>query len=105
MSVGLLGKGSPLQNQNLTLYTAPYATYTTLDITCVNMGYGPANINIAITDNPTNILMKDYIEYKLNLIAGGNFNVAAMTLSPTESIIVYSDADGCVFRISGVEKN
>lgn len=105
MSVGLLGKGSPLQNQNLTLYTAPINIgYTTLDITCVNMGASTSRINIAITTTPYNIDMKDYIEYKLELAPGDNFDVVAMTISSGETVVVFSDNKDCVFRVSGVEK-
>lgn len=105
MSVGLLGRGSPLQNQNLVLYTAPInISYTTLDITCVNMSTSSSRINIAITTTPYDIAIKDYIEYKLELAPGDNFDVAAMTISSGEAVVVFSDNKDCVFRVSGVEK-
>lgn len=105
MAVGLLGKGSPLQNQTLTLYTASINIgYTTLDITCVNMSTSNAKISIAITTTPLSIVKKDYIEYQLNMNPGDNYNVSALTISPGEAIVVSSDTAGCIFRVSGVEK-
>lgn len=104
MAAGLLGKGSPLQNTYLKLYTVPNnVKYATVDIDVVNMSTQTANVSISATSQQA-ATITDFIEYKTPLKTNDGFTVTSLVLSPNENLLVVSDTLNVVFRVSGIEK-
>ena len=105
MSIGYLGKTKLAANTNTAVYSVPSGKYTTANVAMCNIGDASAKIRLAIVDGAASDLAdEDYIEYGVDIPAGGVLERTGLTLSAGETVVVWADKNTIVVRVHGYEE-
>ena len=105
MAIGYLGKTKLAANINTAVYSVPAGKFTTANVAMCNIGDASAKIRLAIVDGAAaDIADEDYIEYGVDIPAGGVLERTGLTLSAGETVVVWADKNTIVVRVHGYEE-
>ena len=106
MAIGYLGKTKLAANMNTAVYSVPAGKFTTANVAMCNIGDASAKIRLAIVDGAVAALaQEDYIEYGVNIPAGGVLERTGLTLSAGETVVAWADKNTIVVRVHGYEES
>lgn len=104
MSNGLLGKALTVANQPVTVATiSANALFATITVHVLNMGTEDAIVRVALTTNPVASTV-DYVDQAVVPANGGSLDISCSLTSAGENVIVTSDHDNNVIRVTGLEQ-
>ena len=105
MAIGYLGKTKLAANMNTAVYSVPAGKFTTANVAMCNIGDASAKIRLAIVDGAAAELAdEDYIEYGVDIPAGGVLERTGLTLSAGETVVAWADKNTIVVRVHGYEE-
>ena len=105
MKTGRLGAALLTASTNTAVYTVPTAQTASCNIMLCNIGEYSAKIRLAIVDgSASDIADEDYIEYGVDIPAGGVLERTGLTLSSDETVVVWTDKDNITVRVHGYEE-
>ena len=105
MKIGRLGVVKPAESTNTAAYTVPAANTASCSVMVCNIGEYSAKIRLAIVDgSAADIADEDYIEYGVDIPAGGVLERTGLTLSAGETVVVWADKNTIVVRVHGYEE-
>ena len=105
MAIGYLGKTKLAANMNTAVYSVPAGKFTTANVAMCNIGDASAKIRLAIVDGAVAALAEeDYIEYGVDIPAGGVLERTGLTLSAGETVVVWADKGSVTVRVHGYEE-
>ena len=105
MAIGYLGKTKLAANMNTAVYSVPAGKFTTANVAMCNIGDASAKIRLAIVDGAASDLAdEDYIEYGVDIPAGGVLERTGLTLSAGETVVAWADKNTIVVRVHGYEE-
>ena len=105
MAIGYLGKTKLAANMNTAVYSVPAGKFTTANVAMCNIGDASAKIRLAIVDGAAaDLADEDYIEYGVDIPAGGVLERTGLTLSAGETVVVWADKNTIVVRVHGYEE-
>ena len=105
MAIGYLGKTKLAANMNTAVYSVPAGKFTTANVAMCNIGDASAKIRLAIVDGAAAALAdEDYIEYGVDIPAGGVLERTGLTLSTGETVVAWADKNTIVVRVHGYEE-
>ena len=105
MAIGYLGKTKLAANMNTAVYSVPAGKFTTANVAMCNICDYSAKIRLAIVDGAAAALAdEDYIEYGVDIPAGGVLERTGLTLSAGETVVVWADKNTIVVRVHGYEE-
>ena len=106
MAIGYLGKTKLAASTNTAVYSVPAGKFTTANVAMCNIGDASAKIRLAIVDGAVAALaQEDYIEYGVNIPAGGVLERTGLTLSAGETVVAWADKNTIVVRVHGYEES
>ena len=105
MAIGYLGKTKLAANMNTAVYSVPAGKFTTANVAMCNIGDASAKIRLAIVDGAVaDLADEDYIEYGVDIPAGGVLERTGLTLSAGETVVAWADKNTIVVRVHGYEE-
>ena len=105
MAIGYLGKTKLAANMNTAVYSVPAGKFTTANVAMCNIGDASAKIRLAIVDGAAAELAdEDYVEYGVDIPAGGVLERTGLTLSAGETVVAWADKNTIVVRVHGYEE-
>ena len=105
MAIGYLGKTKLAANINTAVYSVPAGKFTTANVAMCNIGDASAKIRLAIVDGAVaDLADEDYIEYGVDIPAGGVLERTGLTLSAGETVVAWADKNTIVVRVHGYEE-
>ena len=105
MKIGRLGVVKLAESTNTAAYTVPAANTASCSVMMCNIGDYSAKIRLAIVDGAVAALAEeDYIEYGVDIPAGGVLERTGLTLSAGETVVVWADKNTIVVRVHGYEE-
>ena len=105
MAIGYLGKTKLAASTNTAVYSVPAGKFTTANVAMCNIGDASAKIRLAIVDGAAAALAEeDYIEYGVDIPAGGVLERTGLTLSAGETVVAWADKNTIVVRVHGYEE-
>ena len=105
MAIGYLGKTKLAASTNTAVYSVPAGKFTTANVAMCNIGDASAKIRLAIVDGAAaDIADEDYIEYGVDIPAGGVLERTGLTLSAGETVVAWADKNTIVVRVHGYEE-
>ena len=105
MAIGYLGKTKLAANMNTAVYSVPAGKFTTANVAMCNIGDASAKIRLAIVDGAAaDLADEDYIEYGVDIPAGGVLERTGLTLSAGETVVAWADKNTIVVRVHGYEE-
>ena len=105
MKIGRLGVVKPAKSTNTAAYTVPAANTASCSVMMCNIGDYSAKIRLAIVDGAASDLAdEDYIEYGVDIPAGGVLERTGLTLSAGETVVAWADKNTIVVRVHGYEE-
>ena len=105
MAIGYLGKTKLAESTNTAVYSVPAGKFTTANVAMCNIGDASVKIRLAIVDGAASDLAdEDYIEYGVDIPAGGVLERTGLTLSAGETVVVWADKNTIVVRVHGYEE-
>ena len=105
MAIGYLGKTKLAANMNTAVYSVPAGKFTTANVAMCNIGDASAKIRLAIVDGAAaDLADEDYIEYGVDIPAGGVLERTGLTLSAGETVAVWADKNTIAVRVHGYEE-
>ena len=105
MAIGYLGKTKLAENMNTAVYSVPAGKFTTANVAMCNIGDYSAKIRLAIVDGAAaDLADEDYIEYGVDIPAGGVLERTGLTLSAGETVVAWADKNTIVVRVHGYEE-
>ena len=105
MAIGYLGKTKLAANMNTAVYSVPAGKFTTANVAMCNIGDASAKIRLAIVDGAAaDLADEDYVEYGVDIPAGGVLERTGLTLSAGESVVAWADKNTIVVRVHGYEE-
>ena len=105
MAIGYLGKTKLAANMNTAVYSVPEGKFTTANVAMCNIGDASAKIRLAIVDGAAaDLADEDYIEYGVDIPAGGVLERTGLTLSAGETVVAWADKNTIVVRVHGYEE-
>ena len=105
MAIGYLGKTKLAANINTAVYSVPAGKFTTANVAMCNIGDASAKIRLAIVDGAAaDLADEDYIEYGVDIPAGGVLERTGLTLSAGETVVAWADKNTIVVRVHGYEE-
>ena len=105
MAIGYLGKTKLAASTNTAVYSVPAGKFTTANVAMCNIGDASAKIRLAIVDGAAaDLADEDYIEYGVDIPAGGVLERTGLTLSAGETVIAWADKNTIVVRVHGYEE-
>ena len=105
MAIGYLGKTKLAASTNTAVYSVPAGKFTTANVAMCNIGDASAKIRLAIVDgSAADIADEDYIEYGVDVPAGGVLERTGLTLSAGETVVAWADKNTIVVRVHGYEE-
>ena len=106
MAIGYLGKTKLAANMNTAVYSVPAGKFTTANVAMCNIGDASAKIRLAIVDGAAaDLADEDYIEYGVDIPAGGVLERTGLTLSAGETVVAWADKNTIVVRVHGYEES
>ena len=105
MAIGYLGKTKLAANMNTAVYSVPAGKFTTANVAMCNIGDASAKIRLAIVDGAAaDLADEDYIEYGVDIPAGGVLERTGLTLSAGETVVAWADKNTIAVRVHGYEE-
>ena len=105
MAIGYLGKTKLAANINTAVYSVPAGKFTTANVAMCNIGDASAKIRLAIVDGAVaDLADEDYIEYGVDIPAGGVLERTGLTLSAGETVVAWADKNTIAVRVHGYEE-
>ena len=105
MAIGYLGKTKLAASTNTAVYSVPAGKFTTANVAMCNIGNASAKIRLAIVDGAAaDLADEDYIEYGVDIPAGGVLERTGLTLSAGETVVAWADKNTIVVRVHGYEE-
>ena len=105
MAIGYLGKTKLAANINTAVYSVPAGKFTTANVAMCNIGDASAKIRLAIVDGAAaDLAEEDYIEYGVDIPAGGVLERTGLTLSAGETVVARADKNTIAVRVHGYEE-
>ena len=105
MAIGYLGKTKLAESTNTAVYSVPAGKFTTANVAMCNIGDASAKIRLAIVDGAAaDLADEDYIEYGVDIPAGGVLERTGITLSAGETVVAWADKTTVSVRVHGYEE-
>ena len=105
MKIGRLGVVKLAKSTNIAAYTVPAANTASCSVMVCNIGDYSAKIRLAIVDGAVaDLADEDYIEYGVDIPAGGVLERTGLTLSAGETVVAWADKNTIVVRVHGYEE-
>ena len=105
MAIGYLGKTKLAASTNTAVYSVPAGKFTTANVAMCNIGDASAKIRLAIVDGAAAELAdEDYVEYGVDIPAGGVLERTGLTLSAGETVVAWADKNTIAVRVHGYEE-